>query len=217
MYKRDSVVIQIRMWFFKTPQKEMDTDKALLWQCGKFKLDLSVPKIMGILNVTADSFSDGGDFLNKDAALRQAEQLRKDGADIIDIGGQSTRPGADSISVQEEMDRVLPLVEALSSWDIPISVDTFEPKVMREALAAGASIINDVYGLRKDGALEIIGASDCGVCIMHMQGEPKNMQKNPQYADLLSEVSNFLTTQAKKLELLGVSGNRICLDPGFGF
>ena len=102
----------------------MDTDKALLWQCGKFKLNLSVPKIMGILNVTADSFSDGGDFLNKDAALRQAEHLRKDGADIIDIGGQSTRPGADSISVQEEMDRVLPLVEALSSWDIPIAAES---------------------------------------------------------------------------------------------
>lgn len=195
----------------------MDTEKALVWQCGKFTLDLSLPQIMGILNVTADSFSDGGDYLTKDAAIRHAEQLKNDGADIIDIGGQSTRPGADLISIQEELDRVLPLVETLSSWDIPISVDTFEPQVMREALAAGASIVNDVFGLRKEGALETVAASDCGICIMHMQGEPKNMQKNPQYSDLLTEVENFLKAQAEKLELLGVSDNRICLDPGFGF
>lgn len=192
--------------------------KATQWKCGSFTLDLSEPKIMGILNVTRDSFSDGGRFLQKNAALEHAEKLIREGADILDIGGQSTRPGADEVSVQEELDRVIPLVHQLSrKWNIPISVDTFEPIVMAEAIKAGASIINDVYGLRKEGAAEIISNSNCGVCIMHMQGTPKTMQLNPCYSNLIGEIVAFLIDQAALLEGAGVKKNRICLDPGFGF
>lgn len=192
--------------------------KATQWKCGSFTLDLSEPKIMGILNVTRDSFSDGGKFLQKNAALEHAEKLIREGADILDIGGQSTRPGADEVSVQEELDRVIPLVHQLSrKWNIPISVDTFEPIVMAEAIKAGASIINDVYGLRKEGAAEVISNSNCGVCIMHMQGTPKTMQLNPCYSNLIGEIVAFLIDQAALLEGAGVKKNRICLDPGFGF
>ncbi len=192
--------------------------KATQWKCGSFTLDLSEPKIMGILNVTRDSFSDGGKFLQKNAALEHAEKLIREGADILDIGGQSTRPGADEVSVQEELDRVIPLVHQLSrKWNIPISVDTFEPIVMAEAIKAGASIINDVYGLRKEGAAEVISNSNCGVCIMHMQGTPKTMQLNPCYSNLIGEIVTFLIDQAALLEGAGVKKNRICLDPGFGF
>lgn len=192
--------------------------KATQWKCGSFTLDLSEPKIMGILNVTRDSFSDGGKFLQKNAALEHAEKLIREGVDILDIGGQSTRPGADEVSVQEELDRVIPLVHQLSrKWNIPISVDTFEPIVMAEAIKAGASIINDVYGLRKEGAAEVISNSNCGVCIMHMQGTPKTMQLNPCYSNLIGEIVAFLIDQAALLEGAGVKKNRICLDPGFGF
>lgn len=192
--------------------------KATQWKCGSFTLDLSEPKVMGILNVTRDSFSDGGKFVQKNAALEHAEKLIREGVDILDIGGQSTRPGADEVSVQEELERVIPLVHELSrKWNIPISVDTFEPTVMAEAIKAGASIINDVYGLRKEGAAEVVSNSNCGVCIMHMQGTPKTMQLNPSYSDLIGEIVSFLTDHAAVLERAGVQKNRICLDPGFGF
>jgi dihydropteroate synthase len=185
--------------------------------CGKFKLDLSHPKVMGIVNVTSDSFSDGGKYLAREAALAHARRLIEDGADILDIGGESTRPGAAPVSEQEELDRVLPVIEGLCDISIPISIDTYKPGVMRAAIAAGASIVNDVNALLAEGALHAVSNSSAAVCFMHKQGVPQNMQHQPHYHDVITEVSTFLFERITAAEKSGIVKERLIIDPGFGF
>ncbi len=185
--------------------------------CGRFELDLGRPLFMGIVNVTPDSFSDGNHHCDPDAAVRHAHDLLAQGADILDIGGESTRPGADPVSVHDELARILPVIEGLRDCGVPLSVDTFKPEVMRAALDAGADMINDIYGLRRPGALEAVAGSRCGLCVMHMQGEPKTMQQAPHYDDVVGEVRRFLLERVQALQAAGVSRDRIVLDPGFGF
>jgi dihydropteroate synthase len=172
---------------------------------------------MAIINVTPDSFS--GDGLNgsADAALRQAEQAIRDGATILDIGGESTRPGSESVPLKDELARVIPVVRALVSLGVPISVDTVKPEVMGEAIAAGAAIINDINALREPGAIEVVAQSDAGVCLMHMQGQPRTMQQEPVYRNVAEEVESFLRQQLAVVMQAGVAAERISLDPGFGF
>lgn len=173
---------------------------------------------MGVLNVTPDSFSDGGRWFGRDDALRHAARMVADGADIIDIGGESTRPGAEEVSEQEELDRVIPVLEALrGEIDALLSVDTSKPAVMREAAAAGAGMLNDVFALRREGALEAAGELGLPVCLMHMQGAPRTMQADPRYADVVGEVEDFLLRRAAAAEAAGVARDAIVLDPGFGF
>ncbi|WP_323120938.1 dihydropteroate synthase [Burkholderia alba] len=173
---------------------------------------------MGILNVTPDSFSDGGRYIARDAALRQAEQMRSEGVDIIDIGGESTRPGAPPVPLDEELERVIPLLDALRGMQVPLSVDTYKPAVMRAALAAGADLINDIWGLRQPGALDAVRDSSCGLCVMHMLGEPQTMQiHEPAYRDVVSDVRTFLAERADALLRAGIAAERISVDPGFGF
>ncbi|WP_405221963.1 dihydropteroate synthase [Lentisalinibacter sediminis] len=187
-------------------------------QLGETTLDLSSPVVMGVLNVTPDSFSDGGRFIRYDEALEQARAMVGAGAVIVDVGGESTRPGAEPVSVQRELDRVLPVIEAIrSQLDVAISVDTSKPQVMREAVAAGASMINDVCALRRPGALEAAAALGAGVCLMHMQGEPRTMQADPRYDDVVAEVTEFLVSRAADCEAAGIGRERIVIDPGFGF
>jgi dihydropteroate synthase len=181
-------------------------------------LEIAAPAVMGILNVTPDSFSDGGHFDDLNIAIRQASTMADEGASLIDIGGESTRPGAESVPEQEELDRVIPVVEAVRSiTDVPISVDTSKAVVMREAIAAGASMINDVAALRGDGAMQ--AAADLGVpvCLMHMQGEPRTMQENPNYNDVVAEVAAFLDKRIGDCVKAGVAEDMIVVDPGFGF
>ncbi|MBR6000717.1 MAG: dihydropteroate synthase, partial [Oxalobacter sp.] len=175
------------------------------------------PLIMGILNITPDSFSDGGRYLVLGEAIRHAEQMIAEGVDIIDIGGESTRPGSLPVPVQEEIDRVVPVVDALKDCGKPLSVDTNKPQVMRAVLDAGADMINDICGFAVPGAMETVADSACGLCIMHMQGKPQTMQDNPTYKDVLSEVTAFLKHQADQLMAMGVASDRITIDPGFGF
>lgn len=190
----------------------------MLYDCAGKSLDLSAPRIMGIVNVTPDSFSDGGKFFSRDAALKQALQLVEDGADILDIGGESTRPGSDPVAVQEEIDRVVPAVEAISAEvDVPISIDTMKAQVMRAAVSAGAGLINDVNALRGDGALQAAAELDVPVCIMHMQGTPQTMQQEPHYEDVVSEVEAFLMERVEACGQAGIKADKIMLDPGFGF
>ncbi|HEV3424209.1 MAG TPA: dihydropteroate synthase [Paraburkholderia sp.] len=173
---------------------------------------------MGILNVTPDSFSDGGQFAMRGDALRQAERMMLDGADIIDIGGESTRPGAPPVPLDEELERVIPLVEQLRGAQVPLSVDTYKPEVMRHALAAGADLINDIWGFRMPGAIDAVRDSQCGLCVMHMLGEPQTMQLGePVYRDVVSEVRAFLEERVVALTQAGVAKRRISVDPGFGF
>jgi len=187
-------------------------------QCGRFTLTLERPLVMGILNVTVDSFSDGGSFINQGDALRQAEKMLLEGADLIDIGGESTRPGALPVSLDEELARVIPLVEQLRDANVPLSVDTYKPEVMRAALTAGADLINDVWGFRMPGAIEAVRDSRCGVCIMHMLGEPQTMQVGePVYRDVVADIRSFLTERTQVLMQAGVARTRISVDPGFGF
>ncbi len=186
-------------------------------RCGRFSLSLSRPLVMGVLNVTPDSFSDGGRFLPRDAAQARARQMVEEGADIVDVGGESTRPGAQEVSEDEELSRILPVLEGLEGIDRPISVDTRRPRVMREALAAGASMINDVQALRAPGALEAVAASDCAVCLMHMKGEPRTMQEAPRYEDVVEEVKGFLSDRVSRATDAGLAHDRIVIDPGFGF
>lgn len=186
-------------------------------RCGRFNFSLSRPLVMAILNVTPDSFSDGGQFHSRDAALRHAERLIADGADILDIGGESTRPGAPPLSLGEELDRVMPLVEALHDCGVAVSVDTYKPDVMRAVLDAGADMINDIRGFTEDGALEAIARSECAVCAMHMLGDPRTMQEAPVYEDVVAEVRAFLDRRVIALESAGVARERIVVDPGFGF
>lgn len=185
--------------------------------CGSFKLDLSRPRIMGIVNVTPDSFSDGGKHLSHEAAIAHAMQLVEDGADILDIGGESTRPGAATVSENEELARVIPVIEGLRNVKVPISIDTYKPAVMRAALRAGASMVNDINALQKEEALNIVADSDAAVCLMHRQGDSKNMQLNPHYADVTTEVIDFLLQRVSAVTTAGISPQRIVLDPGFGF
>ncbi|MFA9439484.1 dihydropteroate synthase [Uliginosibacterium sp. sgz301328] len=186
-------------------------------RCGRYEIPLERPHIMAIINVTPDSFSGDGLDGSVDAALRRAEQALRDGATFLDIGGESTRPGAAPVSEQEELDRVIPVVEALTSLGAPVSVDTFKPAVMRASIAAGAAMVNDINALRGDGAVEAVAASGAGVCLMHMQGEPRNMQVAPHYEDVVAEVREFLLRRAELLLSAGAPRETIVLDPGFGF
>lgn len=190
----------------------------MLLKLGRFQLDLSHPRVMGVLNVTPDSFSDGGDFLQREDALRQAANMLADGVDIIDIGGESTRPGAREVPVNEEMDRVVPIIEALvGEADIPISVDTSKPKVMQAAVAAGASLVNDVYALRRNGALKTAKELPVAICLMHMLGSPRTMQQKPKYDRLPADIIDFLADRVAECEDAGIERERLIVDPGFGF
>jgi len=186
--------------------------------CGGKVLDFSRPAVMGVLNVTPDSFSDGGRYLQLTDALRRAEVMVEEGAALIDVGGESTRPGAAPVSAQGELDRVLPVVERLArELPVPISVDTSKPEVIREAARAGAGLINDVRALRLPGALEAAAASGLPVCLMHMRGEPATMQQEPVYTDAVAEIRAFLAERVRVSENAGIRRERILVDPGFGF
>jgi dihydropteroate synthase len=190
---------------------------SLVWHCGSHRIDLSNPKIMGVVNVTPDSFSDGGRFANRDAAIEHAHRLLEEGADLLDIGGESTRPGADEVPAALEIERVVPLLEALFPTGVPLSVDTSKPEVMRAALAAGAMIVNDVCAFATPGAAELVAQSDCGLIVMHMQGTPRTMQSAPAYRDVTREVAAFLKRRVAELQASGIDARRIAVDPGFGF
>lgn len=191
------------------------------FQCGRYRFARDRrPLVMGILNVTPDSFSDGGQHASRDAALRHAEQMIAEGVDIIDIGGESSRPGSASLPLEQELARVLPVVEALRDCGKPLSIDTYKPETMRAALAAGADLINDIWGLRMPGALEAVAAAEAGnagLCVMHMQRDPQTMQEAPHYDDVVGEVREFLRERVDALRAAGIDDSRIVLDPGFGF
>ncbi|GHA24873.1 dihydropteroate synthase [Oceanisphaera arctica] len=181
-------------------------------------LDLSSPRIMGILNLTPDSFSDGGHFVDRDAALHHALQMVEDGATLIDVGGESTRPGADAVAEQQELDRVIPVLELLrKELDCWISIDTSKAVVMRESVKAGADLINDIFALREPGALQVAADSGAAICLMHMQGQPRTMQQAPDYQDVTLEVADFLRQRLQACDDAGIPRERICLDPGYGF
>lgn len=190
-------------------------------QCGRYRLTIDGddfrPLVMGILNVTPDSFSDGGHFNSLELAISHAEQMIADGVDLIDIGGESTRPGAPPVSPEEELQRVMPVIYALRDCGKPLSVDTRRPLVMREALAAGADMINDIEGFRDPESLAAVSDADCALCIMHMQGQPQSMQQAPHYDDVLAEVRDFLRTRVDAAIAAGIQKERICIDPGYGF
>jgi dihydropteroate synthase len=181
-------------------------------------IDFNRLNIMGVINVTPDSFSDGGSFTTLDKALEHARRLIDEGADILDIGGESTRPGAADVSIEEELERTIPLIEAIREFsDIPISIDTSKPEVMRAAAGAGVSMINDVWALRREGALDAAVETGLPVCLMHMQGSPEDMQDNPQYENVLLEVRHFLRDRLFAAEFAGIPRERLIIDPGFGF
>jgi dihydropteroate synthase len=201
---------QQRTHQYSMPEKIID--------CAGRPLDLSQPSIMGVLNVTPDSFSDGGNFFSAEKSLQHAQRMVEDGAAIIDVGGESTRPGAAPVSLDEELDRVIPVIEALgSSLSVPVSIDTRKPEVMQAAVAAGAGLINDVNALQETGAVEMAAGLGVPVCLMHMQGIPESMQQNPDYQDVVTEVAGFLQGRADACLAAGMSEQQIILDPGFGF
>jgi dihydropteroate synthase len=185
--------------------------------CKNRSLDLATPVVMGVVNVTPDSFSDGGRFLDARKAIEHARRLVEEGAAILDIGGESTRPGAQPVSVDEELRRVVPVVEALSGGRAILSVDTSKPEVMRAAADAGAALINDVRALREPGALDAAAESACAVCLMHMQGDPRTMQQAPTYGDVVSEIKAFLAERVQSCRAAGIAAERLAVDPGFGF
>ena len=191
------------------------------WRCGRFLFDFSKrsrPIVMGILNATPDSFSDGGKFKTAKDAIAQAELMIESGVDLIDIGGESTRPGAEPVALQEELDRVLPVIEALKDCGVPLSIDTYKAETMCQALRAGVDCVNDIWGLRQEGAADaVLESKDCGIVLMHMQRDPQTMQFNPEYHDVLAQVMQFLQERAELLKAKGVEENRIAIDPGFGF
>ena len=196
----------------------------MYWQTSRFQIDLSKPKIMGIVNVTPDSFSDGGQYASRDDAIAHCEQLLKDGADLLDIGGESSRPGAPAVPVDEELARVLPVLRHAVTLGVPVSVDTYKPRVMQAALDLGADIINDIWALRwqgdangKTGRQVVSMHPSCGVCLMHMHREPQTMQVNPMEGDVVAQVKAFLSALALQINVLGVDSKRISLDPGIGF
>ena len=191
------------------------------WRCGRFLFDFSKrrrPVVMGILNATPDSFSDGGQFRTPKDAIAQAELMIESGVDLIDIGGESTRPGAEPVELQEELDRVLPVIEALKDCGVPLSIDTYKAETMRQALKAGVDCVNDIWALRQEGAVDaVLESNNCGIVLMHMQRDPQTMQFNPDYHDVIAQVMQFLNEHAELLKAKGVDGNRIAIDPGFGF
>lgn len=186
-------------------------------QCGRFRLSLARPLVMGIVNVTPDSFFDGGRHARADAAIAHARRLLDDGADLLDIGGESTRPGAPAVSADEEIERIVPVLDGLRDCGRPLSVDTRRPEAMVAALEHGADMINDIQALRAPGALDAVLRSNCAVCLMHMQGEPATMQRAPRYEDVVSEVEAFLGERCSALAAAGIARERIVLDPGIGF
>jgi len=186
-------------------------------QCGKFRLEFKRPLVMGVVNVTPDSFSDGGRYFSEDAAAAHACRLIDEGADIIDIGGESTRPGALEVDLEEERRRVLPLIARLSGCGVPVSVDTRKPGLMREAIAAGASMINDIDALHSHEALAAVVGQDVAVCLMHKRGSPADMQNDPRYGDVVGEISSFIEARVQAVIAAGIARNRIVVDPGFGF
>ncbi|SHH02985.1 dihydropteroate synthase [Massilia sp. CF038] len=187
-------------------------------QCGRFGFSLGRKAlVMGILNVTPDSFSDGGKFQSLEFAVSRAEEMIAEGVDMIDIGGESTRPGAPSVPLAQELERIMPVLYALREMGKPLSVDTYKPEVMREAILAGADMINDVNAFRAPGALAAVAESDCGLCVMHMQGQPHDMQRDPHYVDVVNEVIGFLKERVEAMVGAGIERERICVDPGFGF
>lgn len=193
---------------------------ANMFHCGRYRYSLGDdkrPLVMGILNITPDSFSDGGQFLHLENALMHAEQMLADGVDIIDIGGESTRPGSVPATLEQELARVIPVIYALRDCGVPLSIDTNKPQVMREALLAGADMINDIHGFASAEAVAAVAGSEAGLCIMHMQKSPTDMQLRPDYADVCREVSDFLSQQAGRLIGAGIDARQICIDPGFGF
>ena len=196
-------------------------DLPAIWRCGHFLFDFSKrkrPLVMGILNATPDSFSDGGKFRVASDAIAQAEFMIANGVDLIDIGGESTRPGAEPVSLQEELDRVLPVIESLKDCGVPLSIDTYKAETMRQALHVGADCVNDIWALRQEGALDaVLESPNCGVVLMHMQRDPQTMQFNPEYVDVIAEVTQFLTERASLLMQDGINQERIAIDPGFGF
>ncbi len=199
-----------------SPQSSvLSPQSSMFLHCGSFQFDLSRPLVMGIVNVTPDSFSDGG--RSRDAAVAHAQQLILEGADMLDIGGESTRPGARSVSVQEELDRVLPVIEALRGAPLPLSIDTCKAGVMRDALSAGVHMVNDINALQQPEALEAVLSSDAAVCLMHKQGVPQNMQIEPHYDDVVGEVMDFLRIRVAEVQVAGIARERIVVDPGFGF
>ena len=190
----------------------------MFWQTTRFRIELARPLVMGIVNVTPDSFSDGGQHADTRAALAHCERLLAEGADMLDIGGESTRPGAEPVGPALELARVLPVLEGALKLGCPVSVDSFKPEVMQQALALGADIVNDINALRARGAAEVVAAhASCGVCLMHMRGAPLTMQQRPEYGDVLAEVLGFLRKRSEALQALGVADERIVLDPGIGF
>jgi dihydropteroate synthase len=197
----------------------MSTDLfATVLDCNGRSLTLDRPRVVGIVNVTPDSFSDGGQFANLETAVAHGVRLAEEGADMLDIGGESTRPGADDVSVEEELKRVIPVIEQLvARTSLPIAIDTSKPEVMRAAVAAGAGMINDVYALRREGALDAASELRVPVCLMHMQGEPRSMQDAPHYDDVVGEVHRFLTDRLFACELAGIDRRKVMVDPGFGF
>lgn len=185
--------------------------------CGRFNFSLAQPLVMGIVNVTPDSFSDGGRFFSAERAIEHGLQLKADGANILDIGGESTRPGSAPVSIDEELARVMPVLEGLRGADVAISVDTMKPEVMAAVLRSGADMINDVQGFQAPGALDAVAGSNCGLCVMHMRGMPKSMQLDPSYEDVVIEVSAFLRQRLFAAQEAGVDPGRVLIDPGFGF
>ncbi len=198
------------------PHPSLLTPHAVL-KLGRFSLALERPLIMGVLNVTPDSFSDSGRFLGTQQAVEHARILIEEGADILDIGGESSRPGAESVGLDEELRRVMPVLEKLGGLPVPVSVDTCKPEVMRRAIAAGAAMVNDINALREPGALEAVAESQAAVCLMHMQGKPRTMQQDPHYADVVSEVTEYLARRVEAAQQAGIARERIVIDPGFGF
>lgn len=188
-----------------------------LLKCGKFTLSLERPLVMGIVNVTPDSFADGGLFMTPAAALGQAARLIDEGADLLDIGGESTRPGASPVEIGEELDRIMPVLEGLRDSPVPVSVDTSKPEVMRQAIAGGASMINDVSAFETDGAMEAVAGSDVALCLMHKRGDPRTMQQDPHYQDVVTEVMEYLASRRDAVRAAGVAAERMVVDPGFGF
>lgn len=190
----------------------------MIFFCGQYKLDLTQPKVMGIVNITPDSFSDGGRYISTNKAVEHALKLVEEGANILDIGGESTRPGATPVGLDEELSRVIPVIKALIGLvQIPLSIDTYKPQVMQAAIAAGVSIVNDIKALQMPGALELVSKCGVGVCLMHMQGTPKTMQIAPQYNEVVADVKSFLTMRLQASIVAGIDKNRILIDPGFGF
>ena len=194
-----------------------DNPKPETLLCGRFRLTLDRPLIMGVVNITPDSFSDGGQYFDSELAIAHARELIAEGADILDIGGESSRPGSMPVPLEEERRRVLPVLSEITGLGVPVSVDTTKPQLMRDAIRLGASIINDITALSAPGAADVIAETDAGVCLMHMQGTPESMQRAPRYGDVVSEVADFLCGQARVLRERGVAAQRIIIDPGFGF